>query len=149
MHTGQGLKLINRNMSTEHSEYGNTDSESVPQRTESSLQQQVMSVEFEVTVKDWWIEGGRLVVPKEYRQYFPTPGEPIVLIDYEGRMYRSKMHNLWQGVDVGRIDGIKPFYRNHSIIVPGTKLHIKATGKNTAIVLMGDRPSRQISSISR
>ncbi len=143
------MKSIIRNMSTENSEYGNAESESVPLRSESSRQQQVMSAEFEVTVKDWWIEGGRLVVPKEYRQYFPNPGEPIVLIDYEGRMYRSKMHNLWQGVDVGRIDGIKPFYRNHSIIVPGTKLRIKATGKNTAIVLMGDRPSRQISSISR
>lgn len=148
MHFGPGHPLIIPNMSAENSEYANTRSEISSQRNESS-QQQVMSAEFEVTVKDWWIEGGRLVVPKEFRQYFPTPGEAIVLIDYEGRMYRSKMHNLWQGVDVGRIDGIKPFYRNHPIIVPGTKLRIKATGKDTAIVLMGDRPSRQISSIRR
>lgn len=131
----------------ENREYGNSIADVAAQMNEgNNQQQQVMSTEFEVTVKDWWIEGGRLVVPKEYRQNFPTPGEPIVLIDYEGRMYRSKMHNLWQGVDVGRIDGIKPFYRNHPIIVPGTKLRIKATGKNTAIVLMGDRPARQISS---
>lgn len=131
-------------MSTENTDYV----ESSTRRNEPA-QQQVMSTEFEVTVKDWWIEGGRLVVPKEYRQNFPTPGEPIVLIDYEGRMYKSKMHNLWQGVDVGRIDGIKPFYRNHPIIVPGTKLRIRATGKNTAIVFMGERPARQISSVAR
>jgi hypothetical protein len=136
-------------MSVDNSEYGSA-MQGVPiQRSETGQQQQVMSAEFEVTVKDWWIEGGRLVVPKEFRQSFPKPGEPIVLIDYEGRMYRSKMHNLWQGVDVGRIDGIKPFYRNHPIIVPDTKLRIKATGKNTAIILMGDRPARQISSLSR
>ncbi|HKW05118.1 MAG TPA: hypothetical protein VJN71_07465 [Nitrososphaerales archaeon] len=109
----------------------------------SDSQQQIVSVEFDVVVKDWWISGGRMVVPKEYRQYFPRPGESIVLIDYEGRMYRSKMHNLWQGVDVGRIDGIKPFYRNHSIIFPDTTLHVKLTGKDTAIVLVSDRPSRQ------
>ena len=76
------------------------------------------------------------MIPKENRQYFPKPGEPIVLMDYEGRMCRSKMHNLWQGVDVGRIDGIKPFYKNHSISTAGTKLHIKVTGKNTAVVLV-------------
>ena len=81
-------------------------------------------------------------MPKEYRQYFPKPGESIVLIDYEGRMYRSKMHNLWRGVDVGRIDGIKPFYRSHAIIVPGTTLHIKLTSKDTAIVLVGERPKQ-------
>lgn len=118
---------------------------SIPEQGDPGQRQQLMAAEFEVTVKDWWIQGGRLVVPKEYRQCFPPAGEPIVLIDYEGRMYRSKMHNLWQGVDVGRIDGIKPFYKNHPIIVPETKLRIKATGKNTAIVMMGDRPSRQIS----
>lgn len=101
-----------------------------------------MSAEFEVSVKDWWIEGGRLVIPKEYRQNFPRPGDPIVLIDYEGRMYRSKMHNLWQGVDVGRIDGIKPFYKNHAIVTPGTKLHIKVTGNNTAVVMLGERSGR-------
>ena len=108
-------------------------------------QQQVMAAEFDVDVKGWWIEGGRLGIPKEYRQYFPKPGEPIVLIDYEGRMYRSKMHNLWQGVDVGRIDGIKPFYRNHPIVTPGTKLHVKVTGKSTAVVMLAERPARQIS----
>ena len=122
-------------MSLENNEY--------PKSHDESQTQQVMAPEFEVTVKDWWIEGGRLVVPKEYRRYFPSPGEAIVLIDYEGRMYRSKMHNLWQGVDVGRIDGIKPFYRNHSLIVPGTKLNLKLTGKSTVIVLMGERPARQ------
>ncbi len=104
--------------------------------------QQVMAAEFDITVKDWWIEGGRLGIPKEYRQYFPKPGEPIVLIDYEGRMYRSKMHNLWQGVDVGRIDGIKPFYKNHPIVTAGTKLHVKVTGKSTAVVMLSDRPTR-------
>src|SRR5208283_3820923 len=119
-------------MSIEDSEYV-----SDPQpRPESLQQQQVVSVEFDVVVKDWWIEGGRLVIPKENRRYFPSPGEPIVLIDYEGRMYRSKMHNLWQGVDVGRIDGIKPFYKNHSISTAGRKLHVKVTGKNTAVVLL-------------
>jgi len=102
--------------------------------------QQVMAVEFDTEVRDWWIEGGRLGIPKEYRQYFPKPGEPIVLIDYEGRMYRSKMHNLWQGVDVGRIDGIKPFYKNHPIIAPGTRLHVKVTGKSTAVVMLAERP---------
>jgi hypothetical protein len=101
-----------------------------------TVQQQVASVEFEIEVKGWWIEGGRIVIPKDYRQYFPRPGEPIVLIDYEGRMYRSKMHNLWQGVDVGRIDGVKPFYRNHPIISQGTKLVVKVTGKNTAVVML-------------
>jgi hypothetical protein len=110
--------------------------------TRSESQQQVVSVEFDVTVKDWWIAGGRLVVPKEYRQYFPRPGESIVLIDYEGRMYRSKMHNLWQGVDVGRIDGIKPFYRNHPIVEPETKLRVKLTGKDTAVVMLGERTAR-------
>ncbi|MDG6994926.1 MAG: hypothetical protein JRN52_03300 [Nitrososphaerota archaeon] len=124
-------------MATENSEYMNDQSN----RTDSQ-QQQVMSAEFDVSVKDWWIEGGRLVIPKEYRQNFPRPGEPIVLIDYEGRMYRSKMHNLWQGVDVGRIDGIKPFYKNHAIVTPGTKLHIKVTGNNTAVVMLGDRATR-------
>ncbi|HZW54755.1 MAG TPA: hypothetical protein VFF30_00545 [Nitrososphaerales archaeon] len=126
---------------TENSEYMNN---SQP-HSESFQQQQVASVEFEVMVKDWWIEGGRLVIPKEYRQYFPKPGEPIVLIDYEGRMYRSKIHNLWQGVDVGRIDGIKPFYRNHPIITPGAKLHIKVTGKSTAVVMLGERATHTIS----
>ncbi len=119
----------NSKMSVENNQYSTNS-----QRQES--QQQVIDVEFDVSVKDWWIEGGRLVIPKEYRQYFPQPGEPIVLIDYEGRMYRSKMHNLWQGVDVGRIDGIKPFYKNHSIVAAGTKLHIKVTGKSTAVVLL-------------
>lgn len=119
-------------MTTENIEY--ESSSNVANRPEST--QQVVDVEFDVAVKDWWIEGGRLVVPKENRQYFPKPGEPIVLIDYEGRMYRSKMHNLWQGVDVGRIDGIKPFYKNHETVAAGTKLHIKVTGKNTAVVLL-------------
>jgi hypothetical protein len=103
-----------------------------------------MAAEFDITVKDWWIEGGRLGIPKEYRQFFPKPGEPIVLIDYEGRMYRSKMHNLWQGVDVGRIDGIKPFYKNHPIVTAGTKLRVKVTGKSTAVVMMTDRPTRPL-----
>ena len=127
-------------MSIEDSEYMD-DSQSRPE----SLQQ-VVSVEFDVVVKDWWIEGGRLVVPKENRRYFPTPGEPIVLIDYEGRMYRSKMHNLWQGVDVGRIDGIKPFYKNHPTVEPGTKLHIKVTGKSTAVVMLSERLSSRTDS---
>ncbi len=118
--------------------------ENYGQTARSESQQQVVSVEFDVEVRDWWIAGGRMVVPKEYRQCFPQPGESIVLIDYEGRMYRSKMHNLWQGVDVGRIDGIKPFYRNHAIILPGTKLHVKLTGKDTAIVFVGERPARQL-----
>jgi hypothetical protein len=132
-------------MSLENENYANTTPEQmISPSIGAQQQQQMMSAEFEVTVKDWWIDGGRLVVPKEFRQYFPRPGEPIVLIDYEGRMYRSKMHNLWQGVDVGRIDGIKPFYRNHPIISPGTKLHVKITGKNTAVILMGERPSRQV-----
>ncbi len=95
-------------------------------------------------VKGWWIEGGRLVVPKEYRQFFPKPGEPVVIIDYEGRMYRSKMHNLWQGVDIGRIDGIKPFYRNHPIINSGTRLRIRVTGRGTAIVLLEEQGASQL-----
>ncbi|MHB2037252.1 MAG: hypothetical protein ACYCPW_11005 [Nitrososphaerales archaeon] len=119
-------------MSTENREYFSSS-----QKSQES--QQLVNAEFDVAVKDWWIEGGRLVIPKENRQYFPKPGEPIVLIDYEGRMYRSKMHNLWQGVDVGRIDGIKPFYKNHSIVTAGTKLHIKVTGKSTAVVLLAGR----------
>jgi len=116
-------------MSTENREYFSNS----PKGQES---QQLVNAEFDVAVKDWWIEGGRLVIPKENRQYFPKPGEPIVLIDYEGRMYRSKMHNLWQGVDVGRIDGIKPFYKNHPTIAAGKKLRIKVTGKSTAVVLV-------------
>ena len=137
------------NMSTENNGYLNDSSSatSVPsytQMAETQQSQQVMAAEFDITVKDWWIEGGRLGIPKEYRQYFPKPGEPIVLIDYEGRMYRSKMHNLWQGVDVGRIDGIKPFYRNHPIVTPGTKLHIKVSGKSTAVVMLAERLTRQI-----
>lgn len=124
-------------MSIENTEYMNEH------RLRAEARQQVMSAEFDVSVKGWWIEGGRLVIPKEYRQYFPKPGEPIVLIDYEGRIYRSKMHNLWQGVDVGRIDGIKPFYRNHAIVTPDTKLHVKVTSSNTAVVLLADRPVRQ------
>jgi hypothetical protein len=119
-------------MSIENSEY----SSDIARPDTLHQQQQVASVEFEVEVKGWWIEGGRIVIPKEYRQYFPRPGEPVVLIDYEGRMYRSKMHNLWQGVDVGRIDGIKPFYRNHAIIAQGTRLLLKVTGKNTAVVML-------------
>ena len=107
----------------------------------SESKQQMMASEFDVTVKDWWIEGGRLGIPKEYRESFPKPGEPIVLIDYEGRMYRSKMHNLWQGVDIGRIDGIKPFYKNHSMITKGTKLHVSVTGSNTAVVLLAENRS--------
>ena len=103
--------------------------------------QQMMADEFDVTVKDWWVEGGRLVIPKEFRGWMPKPGEPIVLIDYEGRMYRSKMHNLWQGVDVGRIDGIKPFYKNHPIVAKGTKLHVKVTGSNTAVVILAEDPA--------
>ncbi len=124
-------------MSIENTEYADS--------SKPILESQVSAAEFDVVVKDWWIEGGRLVIPKEQRQSFPKPGEPIVLIDYEGRMYRSKMHNLWQGVDVGRIDGIKPFYKNHPIVTPGAKLRIKVTGKNTAVVMLGDRPARQMS----
>ncbi|MDA4129521.1 MAG: hypothetical protein OK457_02010 [Thaumarchaeota archaeon] len=136
-------------MSTENNGYLNDSSSgtSVPsysQMAETQQSQQVMAAEFDIIVKDWWIEGGRLGIPKEYRQNFPKPGEPIVLIDYEGRMYRSKMHNLWQGVDVGRIDGIKPFYKNHPIVTPGTKLRIKVTGKSTAVVLLTDRPTHQM-----
>jgi hypothetical protein len=132
-------------MSVDNSGYLNESSSASPAyATRSSDTQQVMAVEFDTEVKDWWIEGGRLGIPKEFRQYFPRPGEPIVLIDYEGRMYRSKMHNLWQGVDVGRIDGIKPFYKNHPIITPGTKLHVKVTGKSTAVVMLADRPGHSI-----
>ncbi|MHB8567850.1 MAG: hypothetical protein ACYC7D_12910 [Nitrososphaerales archaeon] len=125
-------------MSIENSEYLDASNP----RPESS--QQLMAVEFDVIVKDWWIDGGRLVIPKEHRQNLPRPGEPVVLIDYEGRMYRSKMHNLWQGVDVGRIDGIKPFYKNHPIVTPGTKLRMKVTGKSTAVILMAERPARNL-----
>lgn len=107
----------------------------------SDTQQQVMASEFDVIVKDWWIEGGRLGIPKEYREYLPKPGEPIVLIDYEGRTYRSKMHNLWQGVDVGRIDGIKAFYRNHPIVTKGTKLRVRVAGSNTAVVMLAEKPT--------
>jgi hypothetical protein len=130
-------------MSTETSttEYGSNVSNEMREPSQALLkqEQQLMSAEFQVEVKDWWIEGGRLGIPKEYRQFFPKPGEPVVLIDYEGRMYRSKMHNLWQGVDIGRIDGIKPFYRNHPIVTSGTKLRVKVTGKGTAVVLLGDK----------
>lgn len=119
------------------------DSADAPQQ-QAEQQQQMMTAELDVVVKDWWIDGGRLGIPREYRQYFPRPGEPIVLIDYEGRMYRSKMHNLWQGVDVGRIDGIKLFYKNHPIISAGTKLHVKVTGKSTAVVMLAERPARQL-----
>ena len=89
-------------MSIDNSGYLNEISSSNPINTFAPRAdtQQVLAVEFDTEVKDWWIEGGRLGIPKEYRQYFPRPGDPIVLIDYEGRMYRSKMHNLWQGVDV-------------------------------------------------
>jgi hypothetical protein len=135
-------------MSTETStaDYAlNSDNEMREPSQASKQEQQLMPAEFLVEVKDWWIEGGRLGIPKEYRQFFPKPGEPVVLIDYEGRMYRSKMHNLWQGVDIGRIDGIKPFYRNHPIITTGTRLRVKVTGKGTAVVLLGDRPPRQMS----
>jgi hypothetical protein len=118
-------------MSIENNEYSNN--------SRMMQEAQVVNVEFDVEVKGWWIEGGRLVIPKENRQYFPRPGEPIVLMDYEGRMYRSKMHNLWQGVDVGRIDGIKPFYKNHPTVATGTKLHVKITGKSTAVVLLPER----------
>jgi hypothetical protein len=130
-------------MSIDNSGYLNESSSASPTSSYAprSDTQQVMAVEFDTEVRDWWIEGGRLGIPKEYRQYFPKPGEPIVLIDYEGRMYRSKMHNLWQGVDVGRIDGIKPFYKNHAIITPGTKLHVKVTGKSTAVVMLAERPA--------
>jgi hypothetical protein len=117
-------------MSAENSEYSNNS------QNRQETQQQIANIEFDVAVRGWWIEGGRLVIPKEYRHYFPKPGEPIVLMDYEGRMYRSKMHNLWQGVDVGRIDGIKLFYKNHSITAAGTKLRVKVTGKSTAVVLV-------------
>jgi len=129
-------------MSIDNSGYLNESSSSTTGSSygAGSDTQQVMAVEFDTEVRDWWIEGGRLGIPKEYRQYFPKPGEPIVLIDYEGRMYRSKMHNLWQGVDVGRIDGIKPFYKNHPIITPGTRLHVKVTGKSTAVVMLAERP---------
>ncbi len=129
-------------MSIDNSGYLNDASSTTPGSSygAGSDTQQVMAVEFDTEVRDWWIEGGRLGIPKEYRQYFPKPGEPIVLIDYEGRMYRSKMHNLWQGVDVGRIDGIKPFYKNHPIVTPGTKLHVKVTGKSTAVVMLAERP---------
>jgi len=133
-------------MSIDNSGYLNEASSSNPTTSFAPRAdtQQMLAVEFDTEVKDWWIEGGRLGIPKEYRQYFPRPGEPIVLIDYEGRMYRSKMHNLWQGVDVGRIDGIKPFYKNHPIITPGTKLHVKVTGKSTAVVMLAERPPRPI-----
>jgi hypothetical protein len=134
-------------MSTENNGYLNDSSSatSAPSyMTETQQSQQVMAAEFDIVVKDWWIEGGRLGIPKEYRQFFPKPGEPVVLIDYEGRMYRSKMHNLWQGVDVGRIDGIKPFYKNHPIVTPGTKLRVKVTGKSTAVVMQTDRPARPL-----
>jgi hypothetical protein len=133
-------------MSTDNSGYLNDASSTSPGSSYGprSDTQQVMAVEFDTEVKAWWIEGGRLGIPKEYRQYFPRPGEPIVLIDYEGRMYRSKMHNLWQGVDVGRIDGIKPFYKNHPIITPGTKLHVKVTGPSTAVVMLAERPSHSV-----
>jgi hypothetical protein len=126
-------------MNSDNSEYTNESASSSPSRPDSQ-QQQMVAAEFDVAVKDWWVEGGRLVIPKECRQYLPKPGEPIVLIDYEGRMYRSKMHNLWQGVDVGRIDGIKPFYKNHPIVTAGTKLHVKVTGRNTAVVMIAERP---------
>ena len=132
-------------MSIDNSGYLNeTSSPSPASYGAGSDTQQVMAVEFDTEVRDWWIEGGRLGIPKEYRQYFPKPGEPIVLIDYEGRMYRSKMHNLWQGVDVGRIDGIKPFYKNHPIITPGTRLHVKVTGKSTAVVMLAERPAHSM-----
>jgi hypothetical protein len=132
-------------MSIDNSGYLNEASSTSPVSYGSgSDTQQVMAVEFDTEVRDWWIEGGRLGIPKEYRQYFPKPGEPIVLIDYEGRMYRSKMHNLWQGVDVGRIDGIKPFYKNHPIITPGTRLHVKVTGKSTAVVMLVERPAHSM-----
>lgn len=136
-------------MSIDNSGYLNETSSASPASPYAgrSDTQQVMAVEFDTEVRDWWIEGGRLGIPKEFRQYFPKPGEPIVLIDYEGRMYRSKMHNLWQGVDVGRIDGIKPFYKNHPIITPGTKLHVKVTGKSTAVVLLAERPSHMMHSM--
>ncbi len=113
-------------------------------QNQQQQQQQLVAAEFQVEVKDWWIEGGRLGIPKEYRHLFPKPGEPVVLIDYEGRIYRSKMHNLWQGVDIGLIDGIKPFYKNHPLITSGTKLKVKVAGKGTAVVLMAERPARQI-----
>jgi hypothetical protein len=139
-------RLAELSMSIDNSGYLNETSSPSPiaSYAQRSDTQQVMAVEFDTEVKDWWIEGGRLGIPKEYRQYFPKPGEPIVLIDYEGRMYRSKMHNLWQGVDVGRIDGIKPFYKNHPIITPGTKLHVKVTGKSTAVVMLAERPAHSM-----
>jgi hypothetical protein len=150
-HPGPGSITERFKMDIENSGYLDDPSSMSPdssamyaQRTEAKQSQQVMATEFDISVKDWWIEGGRLSIPREYRQYFPGPGEPIVLIDYEGRMYRSKMHNLWQGVDVGRIDGIKPFYKNHPFITPGTRLHIKLTGKSTAVVMLLDRPQRSL-----
>ncbi|MCL5068964.1 MAG: hypothetical protein M1368_11540 [Thaumarchaeota archaeon] len=66
MPTGQWASPDSTNMSSENTSYAPATRES---------QQQVMSVEFDITVKDWWIAGGRLVIPKEYRQYFPKPGE--------------------------------------------------------------------------
>ncbi len=139
-------RLAELPMSIDNSGYLNETSSASPTSSYAprSDTQQVMAVEFDTQVKDWWIEGGRLGIPKEYRQYFPKPGEPIVLIDYEGRMYRSKMHNLWQGVDVGRIDGIKPFYKNHPIVTPGTRLHVKVTGKSTAVVMLAERPAHSV-----
>ena len=97
-------------------------------------------VDFEVIVKQWWIEGGRLVIPKDFRKYFPGPGQPVVIIDYEGRRYSSKMHSqmLSDGrlYDVHRIDAIKLFYINHPRIFPGDRLRVRITGKDTAVLLM-------------
>jgi len=56
-------------MSAEKSEYF----EQLTQNRQES-QQQVVDVEFDVAVKDWWIEGGRLVIPKENRPVLSKAG---------------------------------------------------------------------------
>ena len=45
-----------------------------------------------------------------FREYFPGPGERIIVYDDEGKEYTTKMH-----ASAARIDGLTDWYKNHPI----------------------------------
>lgn len=53
--------------------------------------------------------GYGLVSVAGFKEYFPGPGEKIIIYDDEGRKYIKKMHS-----SVARIDGLTNWYKNHS-----------------------------------
>ena len=73
---------------------------------------------------------GLLWIGSEFRRYFPSPSEPVTIIDADGEKFTSKMHT-----QNPRIDGLIKLHRKHDTkVYQAVSVKVNASEPSTAHV---------------